>query len=556
MSHSDVLDHWNSFKPATSGHTVVQSLGLQPSGWRFVPLSQHDEGENLDFRIDEKVITGYLVGLTTDHNNQPEGLWFIGADSTKHVFYPAYGVSGSLALGKHEPNEPLCVVLSLREGIALQNAGGAVRVAYSNANLTALVTDLSKSGISCYLPLAANGEDTKYIEMVSKLAELDHVNVMNMECTIAMSQPDEIAEYIQALPKPKKPNFAYKPLFIAVGELMQQSNQIDWLIRGHIETNSLSMIFGDPASGKSFCAVDMACCIATGRDWHGQKVLAGRVLYIAGEGNRGYSNRCKAWSICNDVSLDDAPLSFSNRTVNLSDPQAASQLNAEIDSITSQTGDAVRLIVVDTVARTMDGDENSTKDMNVFVQQLDQLKAKHNCAILLVHHTGHAEKGRARGSMALKGALDAEFRVSKGQDGIIRFQCTKMKEAESAAPMAFKLKDVYLGADDDEGNPIQKAAIEYVDFTESIQPSSTGLGNNQKLAIDALNDLMDEKRDELESKGNDIENARVTVNEWRTRLLDNGLDKSRFHEIKNSLNKKCLIMIEGSYVRACSQTVF
>ena len=214
------------------------------------------------------------------------------------------------------------------------------------------------------------------------------------------------------------------------------------------------------------------------------------------------------------------------------------------------------MIVVDTVARTMDGDENSTKDMNVFVQQLDQLKAKHNCAILLVHHTGHAEKGRARGSMALKGALDAEFRVSKGQDGIIRFQCTKMKEAESAAPMAFKLKDVYLGADDDEGNPIQKAAIEYVDFTESIQPSSTGLGNNQKLAIDALNDLMDEKRDELESKGNDIENARVTVNEWRTRLLDNGLDKSRFHEIKNSLNKKCLIMIEGSYVRACSQTVF
>jgi hypothetical protein len=295
----------------------------------------------------------------------------------------------------------------------------------------------------------------------------------------------------------------------------------------------------------------MACCIATGKDWHGQKVQAGRVLYIAGEGNRGYSNRCKAWSILNDISLDDAPLSISRMTVNLSDKQAASQLNTEIELITSQTSDAVRLIVVDTVARTMDGDENNTKDMNVFVQQLGELKTKHNCAILLVHHTGHAEKGRARGSMALKGALDAEFRVSKDQDGIIRLECTKMKESEAPTPMAFKLKDVFLGADD-EGKPIQKAAIECVDYTESTRPSSAGLGTNQIIGMDVLDELIEEKRNELESKGYDTENARVTVDEWRSRLIQKfkpDQASKRFYEIKNSLTKKSLIVIEGSYVR-------
>jgi len=209
MSQSDVLNVWNKWKPATSTHPLVKSLELQPSGWRFVPVTQNDAGENFDYKIGEKIVTGCLVGLTTDHNNQPEGLSYIGYDPTKTVFYPHYGVSGSLALGKHEPNEAICVVVSLRDGIAWQNAGGAVRIAFSNANFTELVTNLSKSGISCYLPLAAHGEDVCYIEMVSKLAELEHVQIMNMQCTISMSQPDELADYIQALPKPKKPKSEY-----------------------------------------------------------------------------------------------------------------------------------------------------------------------------------------------------------------------------------------------------------------------------------------------------------------------------------------------------------
>src|SRR5690606_40735449 len=47
-------------------------------------------------------------------------------------------------------------------------------------------------------------------------------------------------------------------------------------------------------------------------------------------------------------------------------------------------------------------------------------------------------------AMALKGALDCEYRVAMAGD-IIRVSNTKMKDAEPPAPLAFNLKQVDLG---------------------------------------------------------------------------------------------------------------
>lgn len=52
--------------------------------------------------------------------------------------------------------------------------------------------------------------------------------------------------------------------------------------------------------------------------------------------------------------------------------------------------------------------------MTEFVAVMDDLKARFtSCSVLIVHHSGHAEKQRARGAMALKGALDCEYKVEK-----------------------------------------------------------------------------------------------------------------------------------------------
>jgi RecA-family ATPase len=103
----------------------------------------------------------------------------------------------------------------------------------------------------------------------------------------------------------------------------------------------------------------------------------------------------------------------------LLDPESADQVIKAIDEIVSDIGVPVILIVIDTVARNFGtGDENSTKDMGMFIQGIDALRVRHQAAILLVHHTGHGDKSRGRGSMALKGALDAEYKLARGDDGI------------------------------------------------------------------------------------------------------------------------------------------
>ena len=63
-------------------------------------------------------------------------------------------------------------------------------------------------------------------------------------------------------------------------------------------------------------------------------------------------------------------------------------------------------------ARHMAGkDENNAKEMGELVQTADKLKHDYQCAVMLVHHTGHNNQDRARGSTAFKGALDTEILV-------------------------------------------------------------------------------------------------------------------------------------------------
>jgi len=159
----------------------------------------------------------------------------------------------------------------------------------------------------------------------------------------------------------------------------------DWLLRGMLERDTLALIFGDPACGKSFLAIDWASRIATGTPWRGHGVQGGPVVYIAGEGQQGFGRRIRAWSEHNGVSLADAPL-YVAPAVAIPDPGQLAQLIAAIESALPINVPAERpegcveakrpaLIVLDTLARCFGGgDENATKDMSAFVSACDTIR--------------------------------------------------------------------------------------------------------------------------------------------------------------------------------------
>lgn len=219
----------------------------------------------------------------------------------------------------------------------------------------------------------------------------------------------------------------------------------EYLIDDILETGTLGVIFGAPSAWKSFGAVHMACCIATGTPFFGHDVQQGSVVYLAGEGQAGLARRSAAWEIGTGVSLKGAPLFFSNMTARMLDAAHTAEIAEAVDAIVQEHG-VPKIVFVDTTAKAMvGGDENNTADMTRLLASAEAMQRRYpGCVIQLVHHTGVADPRRLRGSSALKGGVDTEFLMIK-EDGVASFENLKMKDGPMAPTMYFAAEEIILG---------------------------------------------------------------------------------------------------------------
>ena len=318
---------------------------------------------------------------------------------------------------------------------------------------------------------------------------------------------------------------------------------MDWQIQDLFEADTLLLIVGDPSAGKSFWMIDMGCCVATGTPHHGRAVKQGPVVYIAGEGHNGLARRLKAWQIKNQVSLDGKPLLISTQPAVIGDPVNTSMVLAAIDEL----GMPPSLVVLDTLNRNMAGDENATADMRAFVQACDEIRTAHRCTVALVHHTGHGDKTRARGSSVLHGAIDTTFMVTK-TNSVVAVECTRMKDGPIPDPFAFKFRTVELGFDNEDGTEAVSAALHPCDMP--TQTDSKPKGKNTSLALMLLRKRMEQQRQVLEAGGHHPDKARVSVDDWRQDCFDAGMVKRSFYYARDALISGQQIEVElGGFVR-------
>ena len=73
-----------------------------------------------------------------------------------------------------------------------------------------------------------------------------------------------------------------------ISELAHQP-KVEWLIEGWLQEAALHVLFGAPGTGKSLLALDWTGHLASGAKWHGCATERGPVLYIALEGQRGFT---------------------------------------------------------------------------------------------------------------------------------------------------------------------------------------------------------------------------------------------------------------------------
>ena len=261
------------------------------------------------------------------------------------------------------------------------------------------------------------------------------------------------------------------PLLTLVGSL--EPKPIEPLIDQVLERNSIIGIVGPSGAGKSFVASEMGLCIGSDTPYHGQPVKAGLVILCAGEGFRGIPDRVDAWCMHHGINKRAVKLAITERPAQLFEESYLAAFYKEIEGLAAQLGKP-ELIIIDTVARHIPGrDENSAKDMGEFIEAVDKLKSDFECSVMLVHHTGHANQDRARGSTAFKGALDTEIIVKPVGDHDITMKCDKQKDGPPFEQMQFVKTSVG-----------QSIILQQVTLTSGKQKSR--LTDNEALAMTAF----------------------------------------------------------------------
>ncbi|WP_431023310.1 AAA family ATPase [Halomonas sp. H5] len=337
--------------------------------------------------------------------------------------------------------------------------------------------------------------------------------------------------------KPKRQAFGFTP----AGELVADLRPVSWLVRGYVEADSLALVYGEPGHGKSFLAIDLAASIAAGTPWHGAVTGRGAVFYIAGEGRNGLARRLKAWEQARETSLAGLPLYVSHRAAPLDDAASAVEVLKAVDTLAKQAGQAPALIVVDTLARCFGGDENSATDMGAFIAHLDALRHRWRATVLVVHHSGKDSTKGARGSTALRGAVDAEYKVTKDPIGTVTLKATKMKDADTPEQRAFRLAPVELPLEDDDGEPVWSCVLEPTEVA-AWPPKMPRKGTHAGRVLSVLENLASFPDDE-DGGEND---CRIPVETIRSTLEVEGVDRRRVKEALDDLARRGFVQVEDN----------
>lgn len=266
---------------------------------------------------------------------------------------------------------------------------------------------------------------------------------------------------------------------------------VSWRVKNLLPAQGVAAIYGPPASGKSFLALDMAAAIASGRDWFGHKTAAAPVFYVYLEGSGALKNRIAAWEHERERAFPDGVTFY----------LGAFNLFENMDSLVAAIPHGA-VVVVDTLAASAPCfDENSGADMSRAIEALSRVARERNGLALVVHHSGKDASRGLRGHSSLLGALDAVVSVDRaGLSTTRQWTLVKSKDAEDGLTCQFSLHRVELGTDAD-GCPVSSCIVRRL---ESEQRNTPRLSRSMKYALASLTEALAEGKSD-----------RVHVERWR-----------------------------------------
>jgi hypothetical protein len=216
----------------------------------------------------------------------------------------------------------------------------------------------------------------------------------------------------------------------------------EFLVDGMVPETGVGTYYGPPFGGKTASMIDMGMHIALGREYHGMKTKRGKVVHIAAEGSPArIRERALAWCTANSVDWQETVgwWSLVDVPVYLDNPEA---VEAWLDANRDPDGTFQRaLVIVDTQARNMAGNENAAQDISNMIAGIDRIREDTGGFVLRIHHEGREAKTGGRGSTAGAGADDLTLHLSTVEKGKrVCVEVENMRDGEAGASLVLALR--------------------------------------------------------------------------------------------------------------------
>lgn len=229
--------------------------------------------------------------------------------------------------------------------------------------------------------------------------------------------------------------------FFSIGDLGEMPPP-RWMIEEMFEANSLVMVAGPPGSFKSFLVLDWLLCMASGKKWNNKITEYAKILYVLGEGRSSLLKRIQTWIYYNKLSQVELVRLHENFKVTFEVPQLAQK--SSVDNLLvglQEDGFTPTVIAIDTFARSFVGmDENSQKDVGLWIESADRLRSCGYTVIFLHHTAKNTEFGvRYRGSTAIMGAMDTAMTLTRDSEIAhgVKLAVVKQKDHDEGEPLFF-----------------------------------------------------------------------------------------------------------------------
>jgi hypothetical protein len=312
----------------------------------------------------------------------------------------------------------------------------------------------------------------------------DVVSMFHQGRDTILARSEVWARYI---PKPVNDNDRFQ---ITWFDEVDKSPAKESIVKGIIGAGEFSLWVAKPGTAKSVLLCDIGCHIAAGKDWHGRAVKQGLVVFFAAERKALTERRVAAWRKKHDVT--GIPFAVAGGRLDLTAGLVdAKALAIAVKRCEEKSGLPCRLVILDTVTRTFGaGDQNSSKDMQRFIQSADELTLATGAHVAAIHHSGWVGD-RGKGAVDLDGAVDVSYGISvvgKGPTKVFKLQCTGANDGDEGDITSFRLDSIELGTDAD-GNVTEAPVVVQVD---GAKHDGTNLKGNTGKALDSLERAIEE----------------------------------------------------------------